>query len=289
MDMVFAGCKINLGLRITGKRADGFHEIDSIFWPLREPHDTLQLRFRPETGIVVHCSAPDIRPCNNTLTKAYAAMCSMTRNLPGVEVVLHKGIPCGAGLGGGSSDAAALLRWLNSHIAHPLDLPTLAKAALQAGADVPFFLQSSPCRVRGIGERLTAISACGMSGSHLVLVCPAVHASTPQAYADYDQAHAASADTRKTLTKAHVKANRFFPASTQFQPDLHNDLEAVVFSRHAQLAVIKADLLQHGGFAAMSGSGSALYALFAPTDAKAAQTAADALREKGWNVYTQTL
>ena len=265
--MVFAGCKINLGLRITGKRADGFHEIDSIFWPLREPHDTLQLRFRPETGIVVHCSAPDIRPCNNTLTKAYAAMCSMTRNLPGVEVVLHKGIPCGAGLGGGSSDAAAL----------------------QAGADVPFFLQSSPCRVRGIGERLTAISACGMSGSHLVLVCPAVHASTPQAYADYDQAHAASADTRKTLTKAHVKANRFFPASTQFQPDLHNDLEAVVFSRHAQLAVIKADLLQHGGFAAMSGSGSALYALFAPTDAKAAQTAADALREKGWNVYTQTL
>ncbi|MBO4301000.1 MAG: 4-(cytidine 5'-diphospho)-2-C-methyl-D-erythritol kinase, partial [Desulfovibrio sp.] len=237
MDTVTAGCKINLGLRITGKRTDGYHEIDSIFWPLPEPHDTMKLRLLPYSGITLHCDATEVCPTDNTLTKAYTAMAEFVDEIPGVEVNLYKGIPSGAGLGGGSSDGAALLSWLNKNILHPLPDRMLAQVALRAGADMPFFLQPFPCHVSGIGDKLTPITIPSISGRHLVLVCPAIHASTPQAYEDYDKRQTIL-NPRNSLTNSDCRHKKTFPVMKQFMPDLYNDLENVVLVRHQQIAIL---------------------------------------------------
>ncbi|MDE5878995.1 MAG: 4-(cytidine 5'-diphospho)-2-C-methyl-D-erythritol kinase, partial [Desulfovibrio sp.] len=149
-----AGCKVNLGLRVLGRRPDGYHELDSVFWPLAAPRDELEIRLAPGADITVRCDVPGIDPTRNTLTKAHAAFTALTGEAPGLEVTLKKRIPSGAGLGGGSSDAAALLLWLNSRLARPLSREQLGQAALSVGADVPFFLYGRPSRVRGIGERV---------------------------------------------------------------------------------------------------------------------------------------
>ena len=243
MSVVVAGCKINLGLRITGVREDGYHELDSLFWPLSRPCDRLHISKTDGNGLVVHCDAPGIDPERNTLSTAYAALAQHAPGLPGVEVTLRKGIPSGAGLGGGSSDAAALLLWLNERLAKPLSEEALAEVALHVGADTPFFLKNTPCRVRGIGEIIEPCMPQEFLGRQLVLVCPEIHASTPQAYADYDAAMAGSktAFEQNSLTNLDSKANGTSLSGVRTALDLHNDLEAVVFSRHPQLAEIKAN------------------------------------------------
>ncbi|MDE7065926.1 MAG: 4-(cytidine 5'-diphospho)-2-C-methyl-D-erythritol kinase, partial [Desulfovibrionaceae bacterium] len=177
-----AGCKINLGLHITGVRADGYHELDSLFYPLPEPHDTLHIRENAVPGLTLECSRTDIDPRRNTVTRAYAAFSAATDFSPALQVVLEKGIPQGAGLGGGSADAGALLRALNAWAPVPLREAELVNVAAAVGADVPFFLYNRPCRVRGIGERMTPCEP-DLSGLHLLLLCPDVHISTPWAYA----------------------------------------------------------------------------------------------------------
>lgn len=123
------GCKVNLTLRITGVRPNGWHELDTVFLPLDEPSDTLRLALRPRGGLALHCAEPGIDPENNTLTKAYRLFAEASGFRPGVEAVLEKGIPHGAGLGGGSADAAALLGWLNARAPEPLPLPELVGLA----------------------------------------------------------------------------------------------------------------------------------------------------------------
>ena len=301
MNTLVAGCKINLGLRITGRRPDGYHELDSLFCPLPRPCDRLRLRITEGSGLGVLCDTPDLNPEDNTLTRAYAAFAAATgagpEALPALEITLRKGIPVGSGLGGGSSDAAALLRWLNAHAPQPLEHSALTKAGLQVGADVPFFLQPGPqlkaCRVRGVGEQLEPAGK-HLAGLRLVLVCPAHSVSTAQAYADFDAARtdgtAAGPAGQNNLTKAEAGANGTFLSEAQPVVDLHNDLEAVVFARHPQLAAIKAQLLRLGAFAAgMSGSGSSILGLFHLEALMEARAAAAVLQEEGWRVYALTL
>lgn len=292
MSVVVAGCKINLGLRITGVRDDGYHELDSLFWPLSNPCDRLHVRRTDGEGLTVHCDTPGIDPADNTLARAYAALAQRVPQLPGVDVTLRKGIPSGAGLGGGSSDAAALLRWLNEQLAAPLGEEALAEAALQAGADTPFFLKNTPCRVRGIGELVEPCMPHDLVGMRLVLVCPEIHVSTPQAYADYDAAMATAKPGlgQNSLTKPESKANGTSLSGVRTALDLHNDLEAVVFSRYPQLAEIKANLLRLGAEAvAMSGSGSSIVALFAREAHLESQAAAAMLQGENRRVYAHVL
>ena len=292
MSVVVAGCKVNLGLRITGVRENGYHELDSLFWPLSRPCDRLHIRETGAAGLTVLCDTPGINLENNTLTKAYAALAKRVPDLPGLEVRLNKGIPAGAGLGGGSSDAAALLRWLNNRVSSPLDDQALAEVALTVGADTPFFLINKPCRVRGIGELIEPCRDDALAGIHLVLVCSPIHASTPQAYADYDAALKAS-DTvsgQNCLTKTESKANGTFLSGVRTELSIHNDLEDVVFSRHPQLAEIKANLLRLGaGAVAMSGSGSSIVALFAHEFHVESQAAAAMLQGENRRVYAHVL
>ncbi|MDR3362021.1 MAG: 4-(cytidine 5'-diphospho)-2-C-methyl-D-erythritol kinase [Desulfovibrio sp.] len=274
-ETILAGCKVNLGLRITGVRADGYHELDSLFYPLDEPHDQLEITPASQPGITVHCDATGIDPVNNTLTKVYAAFVDAAGHAPAITVVLRKGIPSGAGLGGGSSDAAALLLWLDSNV-KSLDRSTLIKAALCAGADTPFFLQKSACRVQGIGEILSP-SIKNFSGFWLVLACPDIHVSTSWAYAAYDAAFSGQID----LTKRPCKVNGTICS---------NDLEAVVFARYPLLARIKSRMSHYGTYAAcMSGSGSSIAGLFTPADEIMANNAAIALRKNKLRVIIAQL
>ena len=292
MSVVTAGCKVNLGLRITGIRADGYHELDSLFWPLPRPCDQLRFRQVDRKGLTVLCNDPTVDPGSNTLIKAYAALAEVAPDMPSLEVSLRKGIPTGAGLGGGSSDAAALLRWVNANLAQPLDAKRLAQVALEVGADTPFFLQNSPCRVQGIGEILTPQTPEQFTGMRLLLVCPGIHASTPQAYADYDAARTSvtAEESQNDLTNSKSKANETPLSGVWSGLDMHNDLEAVVFSRHPQLAEIKTSLLRLGAEAvAMSGSGSSIVALFAREAHVESQAAAAMLQGENRRVYAHVL
>lgn len=292
---ITAGCKVNLGLHVTGVRADGYHELDSLFYPLASPCDHLGIRLLGTPGITLSCDAPGIDLACNTLTRAYAAFAEAAGGAPGIELELKKGIPLGAGLGGGSSDAAALLLWLNSRLSRPFDQAALIEIALRVGADTPFFLQQSPCRVRGIGEKLTPL-AYDFSGHRLVLVCPGISINTSWAFARYDelcQGTQATAE-QKSLTKRPCKANGTSLSGTGLSEapdgwsiwDICNDLEVAVFPQYPQLAAIKADLLRLGADAAcMSGSGSSVVGVFGRAEAARADQAAEALRKGNRRVF----
>ncbi len=286
-----AGCKVNLGLHVVGVRADGYHELDSLFYPLPTPCDHLEIRETGRQGIVLRCDEPGVNPEHNTLTRAYAAFVKETGGAPGIAVHLRKGIPLGSGLGGGSSDAASLLLWLNERADLPLDAAGLARTALAVGADAPFFLYNQPCRVQGIGEILTPMDY-DFSGLRLVLVCPEIHVDTAWAFARYDALfpHADRTAAQNSLTKSPCEANGTFLSgagnATWSVWDIRNDLEAAVFPQYPQLAAIKADLLRLGAdTACMSGSGSSVLGLFSRAAAAKAEDAAAALRAEKRHVY----
>ncbi len=266
-----AGCKVNLYLRITGKRPDGLHTMESLFYPMPVPADTLQLTPHPEPGIRVSCRLPYLRGETNILVKAYRAYAAAARvAVPGVDIHLVKRIPVGAGLGGGSSDAAALLRWLEGE-AGALGEKDLRAVAAQVGADVPFFLLGSPAWVTGIGEELTPVSI--DFGQYVqVIVSPRVRVSTAWAYQCWDEA-------ALTLAEAPAKEGAFATP-----PVFWNDFESVVVDRFPVIGQIKEALLGAGALACvMSGSGSNLFALF-PSQAvsRAARQAVERWRV-GWH------
>ena len=282
------GCKINLFLRITGKRTDGYHELESLFLPLPQPSDTLEIALLPAHacmgGLRVSCDVPGIDPENNTLTKTYARYASATGFAPSLHVRLHKGVPHGAGLGGGSANSASFLLFLQNFAARngyaPLDEAPLALLAANIGADVPFFLLNRPALAGGIGEKLTAVkNPCG--GMHLVLVCPEQTVSTAWAFARLDEERAKN---RKNgydgLTEAALRDTRpIFHGMF-----LENDFEEVVFQTFPQLFQIWNELRALGAnIARLSGTGSSLFGLF--QDEGAAVKAVNSLRSKGFRVY----
>ena len=278
-----AGCKVNLSLRITGVRPDGYHTLDSLFWPLSEPFDTLHLEAAAMPGIDVRCATPGIDLTHNTLTRAYAAFAARTGFAPGLRIRLEKGIPHGAGLGGGSADAAVLLCWLNEYAPEPLPEAALVETAASVGADVPFFCLNTPCRVQGIGERLTPCEAPALRGLHLVLVCPDIQVNTAWAYAAWDAAHKENF-CAQDLTTHSPEAKHIDSCMTR----CHNDFESVVFAAHPALRSIKEALLRHGAAAAvMSGSGASLVGLFRA--ASEAGSAADMLRQQGMRTHESVL
>lgn len=283
------GCKINLTLRITGVRPNGWHELDTVFLPLPEPHDTLRLVPDAGDGLALDCATPGIDPADNTLTRAYRLFAEATGFRPGVAARLVKGIPHGAGLGGGSADAAALLGWLNGRTPEPLPLPALAALAARVGADVPFFLYNVPCRATGIGEKLSPcpewLSEAGVAGAGLVLLCPGEHVSTPWAYAAWDEANNPLTEGRNGAISGASQNPSGGASSIRW---LENSFEPPVFEAFPRLRRFREQLLQRGAFAAvMSGSGSSLFGLFRDTDA--AFRAAEAFREKDVAAYGHAL
>lgn len=256
-----APCKINLFLHIAGVREDGYHELNTLFLPVPSPGDTLEIS-PADSGMVIVCPEfPELETKGNLLHKAWDSFGRNTGFRPGIRVRLTKYIPMGAGLGGGSTDAAALLKWLNTQAGgNSLGKDALIALAARLGADIPFFLQDRPCLARGIGEDLTPVDP-GVQGLHLLLVCPPVHVNTQWAYARWDALNAGrDVALRPRLTSWESNNKNSLPVQPQ---DVFNDFETPVFEKHPELRAIKDKLLDSGAIAAaMSGSGSTVFGLF---------------------------
>lgn len=273
-----AGCKVNLYLDIVGVREDGYHEIESLFYPLPAPCDILDVHLSDGQGLRLSCTASDLGAEENILSRAYQRFAETTGFAPGVSVHLHKNIPMGAGLGGGSSDAAAFLSWLNARAGdHALARGDLAGLALTLGADVPFFLGNAPAWVTGIGEKLEPVS-CDLADYTLLVVCPAVHVNTRWAYRRWDEMRAnGSVRPRKELTPEN---SPIMSLCFTKPPKLWNGFEEVVFHEFPALYEVKKQILNHFPDACvMSGSGSSFVALFSSVEC--ANRCAGAMRAMG--------
>ncbi len=248
----FPDCKINLGLYVTNRRADGYHDIETVFYPVAM-HDALEVvPAKGETTLTISGMeiAGDIY--SNLVWKAYQLMKQdFGDRIPAVDIYLNKTLPMGAGLGGGSSDGAYMLRLLNDYCKLGLTKETLAAYALQLGSDCPFFIYDTPQFATGRGEQLQPIEL-NLSAYSLQLICPKVHVSTAKAFGMMTP-KSASFDLRK-LSTLNIQ---------EWKNNISNDFEGPVFKEHPQLAGIKQQLYNHGAiYASMSGSGSALYGIF---------------------------
>lgn len=284
-----SGCKINLCLKITGQRPDGYHTLESYFLPLSAPGDRLVVSFSKAASPAcsVSTSTPGIDLENNTLTKAYRLFAQVVPEVPAVRVELVKGVPHGAGLGGGSANAAALLAFLNSHARETglaaLEQDELIRLGARVGADVPFFLVGRPAWVSGIGEVIKPDEAPlePYRSMHLLLVCPPVSVSTPWAFSEWDK-------LEKKRANALTDQGRHDSNNSAGAISFTNSLEFPVFATFPELKRIKEKLLALGASqAVMSGSGSSIFGLFASEGA--ARVADRALRQENLRVFSQIL
>jgi len=275
-----ASAKLNFGLRITGRRADGYHELESVFVPLELADEiTLELGGPPGVRLAVRGDAAEGVPADerNLAWRAAAAFLREAGRDDGVSVALTKRVPSPAGLGGGSSDAGAVLRGLAAllHEAAPPD--RLATLALALGADVPFFLSPGPALVAGIGERIARLS--GLPGLPVLLVHPGVGLETKAVYAAFDAADSltrrkAPPNLRALLglrEEAGVTRAHWPESSDRLRELVVNDLEPAASRLCVQVAKLREELSATGARAVgMSGSGPTMYAIFA-CDAEVAQ------------------
>lgn len=265
--MIKAGCKINLGLKVIGKRKDGYHEISTIFYPLEMPSDHLIFEKVGGSGIQIECENADIPLKQNILSKAWQNFSSLCKSEFGVKITLFKRIPMGAGLGGGSSDAAAFLLWLNQNHSIALNREQLNKIAFATGADVPFFLDPLPSIAEGAGEKLYKIKFSG-NGLYLVLVVPNFISNTAWVFNKYDEIYCNHNEKQNKLTSPEELCNKFalstlVESSIGVLDTFQNDLEKVVFEKFPALLQIKTKLYEYGAVvASMSGSGSTIFGIF---------------------------
>ncbi|MBX7124714.1 MAG: 4-(cytidine 5'-diphospho)-2-C-methyl-D-erythritol kinase [Cyclobacteriaceae bacterium] len=247
--IAFPHCKINLGLRVIEKRSDGFHNLETCFYPVPWT-DILEITPAEVTSFHTTGIPIDGAPSTNLCMRAYQLLAQYVP-IPPASIHLHKIIPMGAGLGGGSADAAFVLRALKEQFALNVPSSLLLECARQLGSDCAFFLQNAPMMGTGKGDILTPISL-SLAGMYLVLVKPPVHVSTKEAY-----------QYVKPSQQGPAVAEALSMPITQWSKDLRNDFEISVFRQHPELAAIKEKLYQAGAiYAAMSGSGSTLFGIF---------------------------
>lgn len=252
----FANAKINIGLQIIDRRPDGYHNLETVFYPI-PLYDVVeiirsdQIRFFP-TGLPIAGAGPgdDNDNNNNLCLKAYHLL-KADFDLPPVDIHLHKSIPVGAGLGGGSSDAAATLRALNEEFRLGLSEEKLEGYAGKLGSDCPFFIRNKAVFATQTGTSFEEIEL-DLKGWQLLVVWPALHISTARAYQ--------SCIPRNT--SGNLKALIHSPLD-QWQNLIENDFEKSLFDNYPVLPKIKTLMYDLGaGYASMSGSGSAMYGIF---------------------------
>ncbi len=272
--------KVNLYLDIIGKRPDGYHELVSLMCPIAL-HDTLAVSFDTH-GIQVSCDHPDVPggPENIAYTAASRFFSAAAIPGAGVAITIRKTIPIGAGLGGGSSNAAAVLIGLNRHFGYPLSPETLLETGKAIGADVPFFICGKPAVARGIGDILTPFS--GLNPLPLVLVYPRHILSTRDVYKNFNL-------TLTKKEKIHTKNIFKLDWGTNIDRLLFNALEPAAFTLSPQIAEVKRKLLDSGAAGAlMSGSGSSVYGIY--RDPETAEKAFSLLsRQRRWQVFCTRL
>ncbi len=250
----FPNAKINLGLHIIRRRPEGFHDLETVFYPVTQVRDALEIvPAGDEGGDLVLSGLPvggDVY--GNLVWRAYTMLRERyPSQVPALDIFLHKAIPMGAGLGGGSADAAFALRMINDHAGLGLDGAALEAFALELGSDCPFFIRNSPQFATGRGEIMEPVSV-DLSAFRIEVVSPGVHVSTRAAFSRV--APKPSTFDLRTLGELPVK---------EWKSVLHNDFEESVFAQFPQIAKVKERLYAEGAiYASMSGSGSAVYGVF---------------------------
>ena len=260
--ITFPCAKINLGLNIVSKRDDGYHDLETVFYPIpltdaievKRMHHDYPLDQRYDLSITGACVAGN--PDDNLVVKAYN-MIAQHYEIPRIHVHLFKGIPMQAGLGGGSSDAAFMIRLLDEYFNLNMGIREMERYAARLGADCAFFVTAEPAYATGIGDILQPIGneeECYnyLNGYWIVLVKPPVSVSTAEAYSSVVP-HATEKKCREIVLQ---------PIET-WREELMNDFENSLFPKYPELAQIKDSLYNYGAlYASMSGSGSAIYAIF---------------------------
>ena len=252
---LFPNCKINIGLRVVRKREDGYHDLETIFYPVMGLHDELEVVPSSKFEFIQEGLAVDCKPEDNLIVKCFLNMKAKYPQVGDVRIRFKKNIPFGAGLGGGSSDAAHMAIALNEIFALGLTREQLADEVRPLGADCPFFVYNTPCYAEGIGDKLSPISL-DLSGLRLVMIKPNCGVSTREAYGGIIRHPEAEGKIKQALAEGK--------SLVDMRSLLVNDFEQTVFPLHSEIAEIKQRLLDAGAvYAAMSGSGSTVFGLFA--------------------------
>jgi 4-diphosphocytidyl-2-C-methyl-D-erythritol kinase len=249
--VVFPNAKINLGLRVVAKRTDGYHDLDTVFYPIPF-YDILEV-IQSNDGFKFTFSGKEIKGdlTANLCFKAYQLLKNDFPTIPQIKIHLHKNIPMGAGLGGGSSDGAFMLLLLNEKFQLGISNHSLEQYALQLGSDCPFFISNKACGATGRGEVFESIEL-DLKNKSFLLINPALHVSTAAAFSNINIAN------NVTPCKSIVKQ----PINT-WKETLINDFEQSVFEIHPLLKEIKETLYASGAiYASMTGTGSSIYGIF---------------------------
>ena len=252
--ITFPNAKINLGLDIVERRPDGYHNLETVFFPI-PLQDVLEININtepdaPDCSFVMYNASFDGDSNDNLVVKAYKALAA-DHTLPKVKMALHKNIPTGAGLGGGSADAAFALKMLNDMAKLGLSDERLEEYAAKIGADCAFFIKNRPAFAEGIGNILSP-TPCNIDGYCIVLVKPEIHISTKEAY---------------SLVVPEYPATRLAEIAgksvAEWKGLMKNDFERSIFAKHPSMEKIKEELYGMGAvYASMSGSGSAFFGIF---------------------------
>jgi 4-diphosphocytidyl-2-C-methyl-D-erythritol kinase len=254
--IVFPNSKINLGLHILRKRTDGYHDLETVFYPLPLT-DALEIiplgSHENSTSFPFTISGAELKgsPGSNLCVRACQLLKKDFPNLPGVMMHLHKTIPSGAGLGGGSADAAFTLQLLNKMFSLRIPTTQLLVYANELGSDCPFFIINKPCYASGRGELLEEVQL-DLSHYQIVVVNPGIHIDTRLAFLNITAA----------MPEKSIKEIILRPIE-KWKDELHNDFEKVIFEKHPEIAELKYYLYGSGAlYASMSGSGSTVFGIY---------------------------
>jgi len=255
----FPNSKINLGLYVKEKREDGYHNLESVFYPIN-CCDALEIISTQDTEITFNTSGLTVKgDANDNL--CMKAVKLLQRDFPGIRglnIYLHKQIPTGAGLGGGSSDAVACLLLLNDMFSLNLQRNDLEKYALELGSDCPFFVNNKPAFVTGRGENIHDIDL-SLDQYDILIVHPGIHISTAQAFKELDP-------TRFTNERRDIREIIKSPVA-DWKEIILNDFEVPAFKLYPELREIKNKIYSSGAlYCSLTGSGSALYGIFNKND-----------------------
>jgi len=273
-----APAKVNYRLDVLRRRPDGYHDLRMVMQRVNLC-DEVEIALSDTPGIRVVCDVPGAPDGEGNIAwRAADALLTLSGKTVGIDIAISKKIPIGAGLGGGSSDAATVLMGVNELLELSLSEERLREIGVKLGADVPFFIFKKTAIAEGIGDVLTALE--GMPKLWVVLVNPGIHVSTGWVYQSL----------RLTGEKVADIIPRSYVSADDVCAILSNDLEQVTFERHPELPALKEELLAVGAAGAlMSGSGSTVFALFAEEKA-AKEAAAEISRRHGWlSVAVETL
>ncbi|MGN1239392.1 MAG: 4-(cytidine 5'-diphospho)-2-C-methyl-D-erythritol kinase, partial [Paludibacteraceae bacterium] len=272
--ILYPNCKINVGLRVVRKREDGYHDLETIFYPIMGLHDELEIDASKafsfvQEGIVVDCPAE-----SNLIVRCYRQMREHYPAIGDVHIRFRKHIPFGAGLGGGSSDAAHTAIALNEIFQLGLSREQLANEVRTLGADCPFFIYNTPCFAEGIGDVLHPIDF-SLSGLRIVMIKPDCGVSTREAYSGI-HLEAEQNNERHSAMSSLYRDERWWEHAC-----FANDFEQSVFPLHPEIGCIKQRLSEAGAlFASMSGSGSTVFGLFENNAERGADTRFRTLHEE---------